>query len=867
MDAFLHARTASITARDSRQLVVLTIRGARRERDVFDNAARVIERFDARRLFSRRSLYALSGTELSAECADAGWQLSLLGEAGQTVEQRDGRGLVRRVEHDALLRPIAVLESGIRVECYAYGAADEAAGNRCGRLTEQRDQAGRLVNEHYALGGQVLVQGREVVATEIAPTAMLRTHWAYGPLGDVQQQTDAGGHVRRFTASVSGEADTAQAMGRLMISSTCYDAEGRLQAQTLGNGVGTEREYDPPDGRLARLRSRCADGTVLQDLTYRYDPVGNPLRIEDAAQPVRHFNNQRVEPVRTFAYDIHYQLIEATGYEAADNQGIAIYSETYDYDLGGNMLQLVHVGAKNFTRTWQVCGSSNRAHLKDNPPDFDANGNLQQLQPGQSLQWDSHNRLSGVSPVQRDDGNDDYERYLYGADNLRACKTRHAKAGSHSLVEDVLYLPDLQIRNNSATGETWHVLDVCGVRVLHWVQGRPAELTNNQPRYLLTDHLGSTTLELDSETRLISQEIYYPYGSTAWSAARSAIEVKYRFVRYSGRERDATGLYDYGLRYYAPWLCRWINPDPAGEMDGLNRYRFASNSPVRYGDVLGAAPYDVLHEGEMHGANGVPFKFVARGRGEFSAAQNVAFEEALVLATTLLDDAIAGLSSSSLDKGTEASLEAAFGTLSNQQRKSVIKKLRGNYKQQRDYLQSLNGENGWKVSLYSGASAAGVTFGVRPYAPQKTMALREDHVMDAHPLEVADTLIHEASHASHNTRDVFYNKNIPFSGRNVSDEELSENARLVAGNLVKIAASGPILVNAHSLNREAFDDLAKRSKIVSVFSKRTPLERFIGDEKIRSKVLLSNADTYGRFVRSNPAAYATFKSLRANRAI
>ncbi|MBC8878817.1 RHS repeat-associated core domain-containing protein, partial [Pseudomonas cerasi] len=67
-------------------------------------------------------------------------------------------------------------------------------------------------------------------------------------------------------------------------------------------------------------------------------------------------------------------------------------------------------------------------------------------------------------------------------------------------------------------------------------------------------------------------------------------------VRYSGKERDASGLYYYGFRYYAPWLQRWINPDPAGDMDSLNAYNFVSNNPVmlidkdgRVGERIAAA--------------------------------------------------------------------------------------------------------------------------------------------------------------------------------------------------------------------------------------------------------------------------------------
>ncbi|WP_277423004.1 RHS repeat-associated core domain-containing protein, partial [Pseudomonas viridiflava] len=110
-------------------------------------------------------------------------------------------------------------------------------------------------------------------------------------------------------------------------------------------------------------------------------------------------------------------------------------------------------------------------------------------------------------------------------------------------------------------GETLHVVVAQGgrnnVRVLHWQTGKPDTLENDQIRYTLNDHLGSGTLELDLQGQLISQESYYPFGGTSWWAGRNAIEASYKTVRYSGKERDATGLYYYGLRYYAPWLQRW----------------------------------------------------------------------------------------------------------------------------------------------------------------------------------------------------------------------------------------------------------------------------------------------------------------------
>ncbi|WP_226857742.1 RHS repeat-associated core domain-containing protein, partial [Enterobacter cloacae complex sp. P31C] len=61
-------------------------------------------------------------------------------------------------------------------------------------------------------------------------------------------------------------------------------------------------------------------------------------------------------------------------------------------------------------------------------------------------------------------------------------------------------------------------------------------------------------------------------------------------VRYSGKERDATGLYHYGYRYYQPWSGRWLSADPAGTVDGLNLFRMCRNNPVTLVDSSGLAP-------------------------------------------------------------------------------------------------------------------------------------------------------------------------------------------------------------------------------------------------------------------------------------
>ncbi|MQG93199.1 RHS repeat protein [Pseudomonas sp. MN1F] len=361
-----------------------------------------------------------------------------------------------------------------------------------------------------------------------------------------------------------------------------------------------------------------ADGKRLLNLQYTYDPVGNIDRIEDLAQPVK-WGAGRVAAVSNYTYDTLYQLTSASGRENASQAigpalpGVEIfgkvddsrwrnYTQDFSYDRGGNLTDLLHKvnGAVVSHRVMAVDPASNRSLFKESegsPIDFgkgfDANGNQQALAPGQAMQWDARNQLSLVTQVVREDPDgrdDDVEAYVYDGGGQRVRKVRRMQTLRGAQVGEVRYLPGLEIRT-LASGEHLQVVTAqagrSGVRLLHWAADKPGGIDNDQLRYSVSDHVGSSLLELAQNAELISQESYYAYGGTAWWAARSAVEAKYKTVRYSGKERDATGLYYYGYRYYAPWLQRWINPDPAGDVDGLNVYRMTRNNPVVFHDQDG----------------------------------------------------------------------------------------------------------------------------------------------------------------------------------------------------------------------------------------------------------------------------------------
>ena len=89
--------------------------------------------------------------------------------------------------------------------------------------------------------------------------------------------------------------------------------------------------------------------------------------------------------------------------------------------------------------------------------------------------------------------------------------------------------------------------------------------TNPSPisRYQYDNHLGSAGLELDENADIISYEEYHPFGTTSYRSGKTETETSQKRYKYVGKERDEeTGLYYYGARYYAAWLCRFVSVDP-----------------------------------------------------------------------------------------------------------------------------------------------------------------------------------------------------------------------------------------------------------------------------------------------------------------
>lgn len=682
---------------------------ARIHRQVYSATGLLREQWDPRLAALRasaanqRNRYTLSGRLLHTDNVDRGVRIVFCGAGAQLRYSWDARGTRHTYQYDQLLRVSAVFEQAggdDKARCverlsYADNSPEHAHHNRCARLLRHDDPAGTLWPEDYDVQGRVTSESRrfvhEVSASPDWPLsteqrdlaldpAVWRSQWHYDALGQLLEQIDAKHNRQQSRYAVDGLL-ISQGMylnngtRHTVVQHRTYNASGHIETERAGNQVLSALTYDLRDERLLHLKSYRGGkpDEPLQDLSYGYDRVGNVVSIRDAAQPVQWSDNTRLEALSTFTYDSLSQLIEASGLEngangndarqtglvtfgTANGQRCRQYRQRYTYDAGGNLTRLQHSPShgSGYTRHFNVSTQSNHS-LEANvgqlaPPGlstgFDQNGNLHRLEPGQTLIWNLRNQLQRVTQVRRENGTDDDEIYVYDSSGARALKITRANGPRQPRLREVYYLPGLEIRRNSATGEALNVLKVEGelnsATLLQWEQGRPEGIDNEHLRFSLSDHVGSSTLELDHNARLLSQESYYPYGATAWWAAKNALEASYKFVRYSGKERDASGLYYYGYRYYAPWLARWISADPADDIDGLNLYAMARANPISRVEGQGLQSTEtVANPGRLAILHSVVTDVATRARPRVQASSAAAIRDALA---TFISNAVgAGL--------------------------------------------------------------------------------------------------------------------------------------------------------------------------------------------------------------------------------
>lgn len=404
----------------------------------------------------------------------------------------------------------------------------------------------------------------------------------------------------------AGALESVSLNGTNYVEHIAYDAKGQRLLIAYGNGIMTRYAYDNLTFRVLRQRSESytqstwtftSTGNVKQDTAYDYDLIGNIVVTHDKTTGCGIGGTNSLD--RDFDYDPIYRLLSATGRENAPtitpiwddsyrsfNDSITTaYTQNYEYDKLGNILELQHIGTGNFTRTFNYTNISNKLNSVDIGATnyaftYDACGNQLTETSSRHWEWDAAD-LPRCFYVEASGSITQYTQYLYDSGGKRVKKLTWKTGG---IYDSISYIDGIFEYRTDGTEEQnlLHIMDnrsrIATIRI-----GDDFGDTTPAVKYNLENNIGSSVVQLEYDGTNINQEEYYPFGETSFGSY-----AKKRY-KYCGKERDEeSGLYYYGARYYAAWTCRFISVDPlAADYPFYTPYNYAGNKPINKIDVDG----------------------------------------------------------------------------------------------------------------------------------------------------------------------------------------------------------------------------------------------------------------------------------------
>jgi len=184
-----------------------------------------------------------------------------------------------------------------------------------------------------------------------------------------------------------------------------------------------------------------------------------------------------------------------------------------------------------------------------------------------TLTFDARNRLSNAGGVTN----------TYDAINNRIGQTYGTNTTAY-VVNPNAALPQVLMRVKNGVTNYY----VYGPGLLYQVK-ETATATNTLTYHY--DYRGST-IALTADNGLVTDRIEYSlYGSMTYRAGTN--DTPFLFNGYFGVQTDPNGLLYMRARYYSPYICRFLSPDPSGFAAGLNMYAFCDGNPISLVDPFG----------------------------------------------------------------------------------------------------------------------------------------------------------------------------------------------------------------------------------------------------------------------------------------
>ncbi len=443
----------------------------------------------------------------------------------------------------------------------AAGGGPNYAQGRLVKVEENTDaDAAAEVVHRYAYDHLGNVRVKKVTIDGLAGEKTIT--YAHDLAGRVTRLVYPDGAHTRHGAQARYAYDSAGRLSRVWdahgntLARYAYTAAGNVATHVVGDGIVTGTyTYNPREW----VTGIDYAGAFFSTLTY--DNVGNVTR-----QVYGH--GAAASRTAAYAYDGLHRL---TGFDL----DAGAETREYEYDRNGN---IGHMRTNGVTTKYEYreAAAPNRVSV---------------VYGGGPFFRIEHNPNGWITRMGRSDLAYDYRGLLTG--HRRAAYTMD---------------PDRRRVKKKAGAATTYYLRGTGGSVLAEYDGSQAlsaryvyagtrRIARVAPdgghSYYVADHLGSTRSLVDETGAVTAAYDYWPYGKILASSGTDAT----RF-RFTGHERDESGL-DYMLeRSYAYDIGRFTRPDPMQvEYPGISPYAYAANNPLKYVDPDGRLLWKVVTKG------------------------------------------------------------------------------------------------------------------------------------------------------------------------------------------------------------------------------------------------------------------------------
>ena len=354
----------------------------------------------------------------------------------------------------------------------------------------------------------------------------------------------------------------------------------------LPNNTQTVQSYDSLQ-RLTQTVNQKNNGTNLNTFVYSYDTrdVRTAMQSQHGSDPLRQVS---------YGYDAVDQLkTEASSGGLAGTN----YTNAFDYDGMGNRTRAENVSGGNtrvtnttpneLNQISALTQSVNGAPAVTSGFGYDESGNTTEIKNPDSsktlFSYDDADRLVRIEKRSAADAPLAKSEFVYDYASRKAVSKEFTytagawvKTGEKRRVFDGLDVVQERNADNEVTAQLVRDGNIGGILSRSTLAGAS---------FFGYDGGGNVTLLTDSNGDDVGRYRYDAFGNTLEASGARAAENPYRF---STKElHAASGLYDFGYRFYSPGLGRWINRDPIREDGGVNLYAMVGNDPVNAVDEYG----------------------------------------------------------------------------------------------------------------------------------------------------------------------------------------------------------------------------------------------------------------------------------------